>query len=266
MYLTRRHIWFAWNCLKYFLCSRHRYGYGVHSHFVYEMITEVFNDRKEYPEYKKIEEIRNKRAGDRGLIHMSGYGAGSVTGKKIMEVGCLVRQTGIGRKYGRLLFRLVRYLQTAEIIELGTSAGISTMYLALGAPEARLVTVEGSPELADLAGKNLSETGRAGVEVRTGLFEKVLPCILQETKSCDFVFIDGDHRGESLLEYFCACMERSTDKTVMVFDDICWSRSMTRAWRTITRHDRVSLSIDLFRMGVIFLHPGLSKQQMRIRF
>jgi len=265
--MFERTVWHGWNYLKYLLFSRHRYGHGIHSPFLFDLITRVLNDKKKYPEYKKIESLWNKTGGETGLMITDDRGAGSSYGKHLtIRTGKMLRRMGVDRKTGRLLFRLVKYFGPRSLLELGTGGGISTLYLAAASGEIPFYTVEGREELAELAKRNLERAGYGFVQVMTGDFDEKLPGLLEKMGTVDFAFIDGNHREEATLKYFDAITGRSGEESVLVFDDIYWSRAMTRAWKKIIADPRVTLSLDLFRAGVVFLRKGLPGEHVRIRF
>ncbi len=189
-----------------------------------------------------------------------------LTNKKI-KIAKLAGKSSIPQRYGKLLFRLVKYFKPENIIELGTNIGISTLYLAKGYPEAKVYTIEASKEKCEVAKKNFELLSSHNIECICGSFEEKLPEILLKLSKIDFVFIDGNHTYEATMNYFSLLAKYTHDNTIIVFDDIYWSKSMTRAWLEIQNNERVRLSIDIYRMGIIFFSSRfLEKQHFRIRF
>ena len=247
---------------------RSRTKYDVHSPFVYELITKVFQDHTYYKEYKLAEEIRKQCLHNKRVIEISNYGAikrKASLGTELKQVRSIAR-SAITSRYGRLLFRLVKYFAPETMLELGTSLGISTIYIALAAPEANFTTMEGCSTTADLATENLKNAGLQNINLLIGDFSVSLPRMAAAHKNIGFAFFDGNHTYKATLEYFNQCLPVSDENSVFVFHDIHWSHGMQQAWAQICRHPQVTVSIDLFGLGLVFFRKGLSKQDFVIRF
>jgi predicted O-methyltransferase YrrM len=171
-------------------------------------------------------------------------------------------------KYARLLYRLVKYFQPQQVLELGTSLGITTAYLAFAKKDADVITMEGSTAIASVAEQNFKQLRLNTIKIITGNFDKTLPEALSlQPSAFSFAFIDGNHRKEPTLKYFHQLLEKSNESTVMVFDDIHWSREMEEAWEGIKQHSSVTLTIDLFFIGLVFFRKEQKeKEHFVIRF
>jgi predicted O-methyltransferase YrrM len=254
--------------LQYRLRASNGRGHGMHSPFVFDFITRVLNDRSRYPAFKDIEALRHQLKQDRQVIRVEDFGAGSVyRAEQKRSIGSIARNAAKPAKYGQLLHRMVKYYQPSTILELGTSLGITSAYLAMAAPGARLVTMEGAHEIASRARANFSNLGLKNVEVIEGNFEVTLPAFLETTGIIDFAFIDGNHRKEPTLRYFEQLLTHHGNESIFIFDDIHWSEEMEEAWKVIREHPSVQCSIDLFFIGiVVFRKEFREKQQFEIRF
>jgi hypothetical protein len=80
------------------------------------------------------------------------------------------------------------------------------------------------------------------------------------------VFIDGDHRREPVVRYFTQIAEMSDSKTVIIIDDINYSVEMGEAWKQIKGDSKVTLTIDLNRMGIVFFREGITHNDYVIRY
>ena len=162
---------------------------------------------------------------------------------------------------------MIDYYGPKQIIELGTSLGITTAYLASANPAAKVTTFEGSGTIAQIAKQNHGSLGLANITLREGNFDEELPRWLAQNKKVDFAFIDGNHAYKPTMAYFEALLDVVEDHSILVFDDIHWSKEMEAAWAQISAHPRVTLSIDLFFIGVVFFRKEFAqKQQVSIRF
>ena len=241
-----------------------RSRYRIHSPFLFEMVNEVFRDDRLYYSFDEIERIRLELLSDKTGICEGHHGASSKSLNGIRRVNDVIRTAALPAEYGRLLFRLVNYVHPSCILELGAGAGISTLYLASAATSVPVITLEGSTVLSKIAQEQFSAMHLENVEVMTGPFSETLPQSLKQFRQPGFIFIDGDHRKESLLNYFNQCSEVISANAVIVIDDIYWSQGMKEAWNEIISLPQVTMSIDLFRMGVLFFREGMKKQHLKV--
>jgi predicted O-methyltransferase YrrM len=237
--------------------------YQLHSTFVFELAYAVLEDQRRFYAFRDVEALRQKMLASAVAVNVADYGTGGVgEATKQRTVRSIVRQAGSSVWQGQLLFRLANHLRPTTMLELGSSVGISAMYLASAVREARFLTLEGSPELAHVARMNLEWLGLSqNVEVREGTFEQQLAPALQDLKKLDFVFFDGNHRPEPTLQYFETCLAFAHEKTVFVFDDVHGSPGMSHAWEQIKKHPRVRLSLDFFEISLVFFDPDFREKQ-----
>jgi predicted O-methyltransferase YrrM len=178
-----------------------------------------------------------------------------------------VRTAVSEQKFGRLLFRLANFYNARQIIELGTSVGISAAYLASADPQSRVVTAEGSSAIAKIATETFQKLKLDNIIQVTGNFDEVLPNLIISHPPADLVFIDGNHRKKPLLDYFEKCIQKISASAMIIIHDIHWSREMEEAWDIIQQDPRVKMSIDIFSAGLVFFREEfLIKQQFIIRF
>ena len=164
------------------------------------------------------------------------------------------------------MFRLVEKHKPKNIIELGTSLGITTLYLSYASSDSKIISVEGSENVAKFAIMQFAKFKRKNIETKVGKFQDLIPSILQEHESFDFVFFDGHHDEHATVQYFEQFVSKASEDALFIFDDIHWSKGMERAWETIKLNDKVSLSLDLFEMGLIYFMPRNQKEHFIIRF
>lgn len=254
--------------LHYYLTASNGRGHGMHSPFVYDLIRNVLNDRREYYAYAQVEGLRKKMLEDDTLLTVNDMGAGSLLNntskRKVKDIAAHAAKPA---KLGKLLFRMVNYYQPANIIDIGTSLGITTSYLASGNVNAKLITLEGAEHIADKAAVNFKELGLSHVELRKGNFDDVLAPVINEIKVADLVFFDGNHRKEPTLRYFETCLKKAADHSIFIFDDIHWSDEMESAWKEIQQHPSVTCTIDLFFIGIVLFRKEFKEvQHFSIRF
>lgn len=201
-------------------------------------------------------------------IHCTDLGAGAeLRGEHAVRAVSEIAATAVKpAKYGQLLFRLINYFQPKNALELGTSLGITTAYLSKANGNTDVITIEGCPETAAIAQKTWERLGCKNIKLYIGNFDQRLPEVLKTLPALDFVFFDGNHRKQVTLDYFNNCFEKGHEKSVFIVDDIYWSEEMKEAWEEIKADTRVSVTIDLFYMGLVFFRKGQVKQNFVIRY
>ena len=254
--------------IRYYLTASNGKGHGIHSPFVFDFITKVLNDKRKFYAYTTIENCRSQLLADDRLLEIEDFGAGSVTGnKRQRSVSSIAKNAAKSKKIGQLLFRIANSYQPANIIELGTSLGLSAAYLASGNPSSKLITCEGAAAVASVARENFSSLGITNIETIEGNFDETLPAILKDIPGADLAFIDGNHRAEPTLRYFRRLLQKLNTPGILIFDDIHWSEEMETAWEEIKSHPESMLTIDLFFIGLVFFSPDFKiKQHFVIRF
>ena len=256
---------FVLKYLQYYFSAQSKHD--IHSPFIFDLVTKVFNTDEHLEIFKPIEQRRNNLLNDRTAINIRDFGAGfSGTVYLKRTISYITKNSSKPKKYARLLYRLANYFKPKVMLELGTSVGISAMYQSIGNPQGKLFTIEGCENTAALAQQTFKELKAENVFLINDEFEKAVEKIFAEHSSLNFVFIDGNHRKEPTLKYFECCLKQSHAKTVFIIDDINWSDEMREAWKEIRNHPQVKITIDLFMMGVVFINPDFSKENFKIRF
>ncbi len=246
--------------LKFYLLAKTRYN--VHSPFVFNFTEAVLEDDRWYYAFSEVEGLRRFLRSDKTKITVTDFGAGSqVTPGRERSLGNLVRYSANSPLGCQYLFKIVDQYKPATMLELGTSLAISTAYQAAGSLNARFITIEGCPNVAMYARKNLDILKVKNVELVLGQFDERLPEALRSLGSLDYVFVDGNHRNEPTLRYFEQCLAHAHEGSVFIFDDIHWSEGMEQAWATIKAHPKVKITIDLFFFGVVFFRKENQVQE-----
>jgi predicted O-methyltransferase YrrM len=131
--------------------------------------------------------------------------------------------------------------------------------------ERQCISIEGSKELSKFAATHLASMNLHAT-LLVGEFTEVLEKQIDwKTFRPEFVLLDGNHREEATLDYFEYLLPRLGANAILVLDDIYWSKGMTKAWKTIIRHPRVTVSIDLFDLGICFLDRNQAKEHFGIK-
>jgi predicted O-methyltransferase YrrM len=241
--------------------------HGLHSPFVYRFTDEVFYGFGTKKVYNEIENLRQGLITDKRIINITDLGAGTKANKSNNRaIGAIAKTALKPPKLAQLLYRMAADLRPATIIELGTCLGITTVYLQKACPDAMVYTLEGCPEIASVALETLKNAGANNVRLITGNFDDTFPALVCSLPRLDLVFIDGNHRREATLKYFEWCLPKVHENTLLIFDDIYWSEGMKEAWLLIKAHPKVTVTIDLFWIGLVYFKSGQAKEDFMIRF
>ncbi len=253
--------------LKYVLFWHHRKGHGIHSPFVFDLVSRIFRNKINPDIVCNIEKMRKKMISDNRTINVRDLGSGSEKTKThIRKVSDIALYSPVKKKYGVLLANIAAEFGGQLIIEFGTSFGISTMYMAGGCRDAIVYTMEGCPAISEIARNNFDEAGFNNIRMLTGSFDDLMPSLLSLSVKPGLVFIDGNHRKEAVVNYFCRMSEISGNKTVIIIDDIHYSAEMKAAWDIIKKNDLVTMTIDIWRMGLVFFREGITHTDYKIKY
>jgi predicted O-methyltransferase YrrM len=234
--------------------------HGVHSPKVFEFMEEVL-DSTSKSRNRKIERERKRLKESKQVIDFTDFGKSGNLFKK--NVSDIARNSLKPKKYARLIAQTVNYYEAANVLELGTSLGITTAYIAQN-ENVKVHSLEGDPTVANIANSIWKHLGYKNITTTIGDFNATLGSL--GDKTYDIIYIDGNHRLEPTLRYFEQLQRHANEKTLFIFDDIHYSPQMEKAWETIQANDSVTITIDLFFLGYVFIDKTLPKQNFTLRY
>ncbi len=240
--------------------------HGVHSPFVFDLVTKCFYDTKKYTEYSILKEYRKSLLKNKNYIEVTDFGAGSkVFRSNKRQISKIAQTAGISQKRAELLFRITKYFKPDSILELGTSLGLATSALALGNPKAKIKTLEGCQNTIHQCQLQLQKFNINTVECINTEFSSYLKNFQLPTSNFQLIYFDGNHSKQSTLNYFELLLPTISNESVWILDDIHWSLEMEEAWEIIKNHPRVTVSIDTFQWGIVFFRIEQEKEHFVIR-
>lgn len=249
--------------LKYLWKSKNEHG--IHSPFVYDLVTKCFYDTKLKPDYLVLKKYRQSLLLNKDTIEVNDFGAGSKTFKSNKRlVSKIARTAGISRRRAELLFRITQYFQPENILEIGTSLGLATVALSLGNQKSKITTVEGCSATAGIAKRNFKHFELDNINVVVGDFDSYLQ-IANLQSTYELVYFDGNHQKAATLDYFELLLPTISNRTVWIFDDIHWSEEMQEAWEIIKENPHVRVTIDTFQWGMVFFRVEQKKEHFVVR-
>ncbi len=244
-------------------------AHGVHSPFVYKFIQELIETKNEdYYPFKELDLLRGSLILNKEMLEVEDLGAGSKIFKdNKRRVGDIVKFGTSKKKFSELYFKLINFSKAVYIVEMGTSVGLNTLYLAKANSNSKVVTIEGSKTLYEFSKKLFRDHEATNINSVNNSFDNAFPEALKHIPQLDFLFVDGNHTYGSTMQYFNLALSKKTNDSVFVFDDINWSEEMERAWNEIKNHPDVTLTIDLFYVGIVFFrHEQKQKEHFLLRF
>jgi len=219
-----------------------------------------------YAYWMQIEEERRfLKASDR-RVEIVDFGAGSLVSKaKTRKVSALASSELAPKRWGRRLAILRNQLPPGPVLELGTSLGVTTAYLATQEVNHKVITLEGNPGTLLVA---------AEMWKHLGVLNRMVPILgnIDETLAeglkygpFSLAVIDANHRSGPVQQYFEAILPHMHPDGCIVIDDIYWTPDMTAAWHLLAAHPSVGQAVDLYRQGWLFLRPNQARQRFVLR-
>jgi predicted O-methyltransferase YrrM len=238
-------------------------GHSLHSPFYFDLYEKVIKGR-DNEDYSLIEKLRAKLLQNpTPLIYADpGSGAKQPNERTIKEIA----NTSLSpARFSTLYARLAKYQFSRNIIELGASLGINTLYLATD-KKCRVTTFEGVPAIAAVAQSTFEFAAASNITLIEGNIDSTLPRWLDEHEKVDLAFIDANHRYAPTMNYFHLVQRKVHFKSVIIMDDIHYTADMEKAWNEIKNDPLVYGSIDLYRSGILFFDPSLNKQHVVLQY
>ena len=217
--------------LKYLMQRKSKYS--IHSPFVYDFMVKVLYDKGSNRDYDLMLRVS----------HL-------VDGKRFA--------TRSRRKQARFLYRLVGYLEPETVLSFGKVSALNTSALALGNLQTK-VYLEQSTEFLE----TLSSMGVVNVNL-------IHPDADEEEQleryNTGFVLYGLEDFGEDNWNNLEDGMAQADDDTVLVFEGIHHSRRTEAAWEAIKEGEGVTLTMDLYTMGLVFFREGIEKQDFVLKY
>ena len=234
---------------------RFRKGFGVHSPFAFNLITNVIDEKCAYYAYDRIDIVR------RQLLQN-----GAPLGTTRMSVGRATARYGIRKSHGQLLFRLANYFKPKQIVQVGTGMGLSTLYLTGYSAHVQCISLEEDPARAEWARWCLERMGKRHVRVERGDYESLLPKALAQFETVDFLFFNAPERATELYGMFEKCVGHIQPDTVLVVEGLRASRAMQDFWERVKAHPATVLTFDLYHVGLVFFNKKMYRKDYIVYF
>lgn len=207
--------------------------YTIHSPFVFDFVTKVLNDNGSNRDYDTI--LRIGRLLDK---------------KKHISYA--------KRKRSRLLYRVIRHYEPDSVVSFGSITALNATALAMGHLQTR-VYLEQSEDFLE----TLNLMGVINVNL-------IQPSEFDSERfrrlNTSFVFFGRDSFEEDTWDYLVDCLSYKTVDSVFIFEGIHHNRDIEDAWEEIKANEDVSVTFDLYSIGMVFFREGIEKQDFVLKF
>ena len=259
-----------WAFIRHRLTAWNTTGEGIHSPYLFRMVRFVMRDENAFYCFADIESRRRLLLDCKDELDVVDYGsAGSKEGMHVTRRVCDIAKTHLEKpRMGQLLFRLVNFIgqeqkRPLQLLELGTSLGITTAYLASADSRNEVMTLEGSEAVLKVAQGVWRALKLENIRWEAGNIDDTLYIYARER--LDVAYVDANHTYEATMRYVQYLLPRMTEKGMIAIDDIHYSAEMERAWEELKQDERVTTSMDVYHMGLLFVDPHYLKRHYKIK-
>lgn len=242
--------------------------HDLHSPFVYNFYMELIKNKNPFDDFEQLNSIRKELSLNETVLSINDFGAGSKTWSTNQRKIKQITKKGIAqKKQAEFLYKLINKFKPKSIIELGTSIGLTTMYLSLPLKKSTVYTIEGCREILAFAKQLFEKNAIKNIKSYQGHFNELFPNILSDIDVLDLLYVDGNHSYEATINYFNLALTKKNTQSIFIFDDINWSTEMQKAWKEIYSNSEVTLSLDFFYFGIVFFRKEqLEKEHFSLKF
>ena len=235
--------------------------HSLHSPFLFDLYTQVIaSERSQH--FDEIEKLRSRLLQNKEVISYTDPGAPGT--RRTRMIRSIAKSSLSDARYSHLYFRLIKYFDPAFVVELGTSLGVNTLYLAES--KKPVYSFEGAAPLASLSQQHFKELNKDNIQLIEGNIDNTLPAFLEKISHLPFIFFDANHTYTATMNYFHLCLQKAGEGSIFIFDDIYWSKEMYKAWKEIKVHPAVQVTLDLYRCGIVFFNPSLTPRHLALKF
>lgn len=241
--------------------TNHRKGFGIHSPYLYRFITVVLQNKYPYYCFKDIENradaaTTSSFCPETTLWKYPGENTpGETDARQTQKNNAACRQ---------ILFRIIQDARFENLLEIGASTGLETLYMQFANPKARCVTATDSPALTAILQRRFYANAVENIYIQTLDKENNLENITNSFKRIDFVLFNRVNT-EQLWEGFHLCQSKRKNNAIFAVLDIHKNADKARVWKNIQKNEDVRVTIDLYHMGIILFHPELQKKAYTIK-
>lgn len=248
-----------WQYIKYFFKSKHWRGYGVHSPYMFYLVTMIIEDRNSFYRFSQIENMRKVLKNTTKTLMVGNEGE-----KKEVKISSLLKQGSISPSYDQLLFRLSRYFHPKNILEIGTTIGLSTMYMAAPDSTCNVYTVEKDAGISSLARLNFKRAEFSNIKVLNENVSSPVVTDLIKTNQIDLYYFGRKASDEDVRCVLECTTNRYSSSTVIMISDIYKTKEREILWNEMKQIKGVRVCLELFFYGILIFNEDLQPQSYNL--
>jgi len=239
--------------------------HGVHSPFIYQLVTQCFYKKIPKNLWKTFLNSRKYLEDNSEKKKTTALGSASKIFKSNTHpVSKIAKVAGITNKKANLLIKTINYLKPKQILEIGTAMSLGTSAIKTENDAVSILTLEECPETSKILQKLFEKNNFKAIEIINRNFSKTLSMNTQN-KQFDCIIFDRNHSKKATLNYFEECLKTVHNNSFFIFDAIYWTPEMQEVWAIIKKHSKVTVTVDVFHLGIVFFRKEQAKEHFKIR-
>ena len=226
---------------------RSRKGFGVHSPFVYNLITKVVEEKAPFYAFEEIENFRKK------LLNESN------------ELSIITAKETQSPNFGAFLFRLMNFFRCKSVLQVGCSTGVMSLYLAsVSRTQGEYFFLEERSILQEAETFAMAQHLQK-VHFVTGNYEENLQNIKTNFPKMELIFIN--QLPDSMeIEKGLTWVEDFRDQKTIVLVNSIKKKKMKALWNRLKNLPQARTTIDLRALGIVFFDGKLPKRHYKTHF
>jgi hypothetical protein len=239
--------------------ARHRRGHGIHSPFLFHLITEVVEDKRKLPEYEFVKKLKNKAI--QLLDNCSDASFTNVYQQFNLALSNphqLYKKVELPFRYAKVVFRLIREFKPSVIANYGPTFGVNLALMAIADNNSIVYQLINDASCNTISKELLNDSAISNI--RFFHEDSVL------TSSPEFIYVNypgNPGRSRSVIQII---LENHGADDVLIIRGIHESAEMEIYWMEVIESGSVHVSLDLFEIGIVLFRKGLQKENFIHRF
>lgn len=209
---------------------RHHKGHGIHSPFVFGFINRVIEEKTAYYAYNEIKSYLNKFPD--------------------------VKQPE--DKVSQLYFKVVNYFNPQNILELGSGTGVNSLYISAVSAGCNCTCVEQDPNKYKVA-KEIYQDWERNIT-----FSPQIPFNISHPFDCIFINLKNYKDSIETIKEFL--LSNVNSNGFVFVDGIRTNKTQQMLWKMLIQDQRVTISMDLFEIGILFFNTKYIKRNYKLSF
>lgn len=213
---------------KYIHRFRNKRGFGVHSPFAFNLITQVMRGKLPYGNVNQLDEA--------------------------IEYVCDKSGKHINKKKFHILCKIINHLQPKYVLEIGSYYGLSTIALAQSECKPQLSLLTHRKGDIEYLNHHMKSAHLSNIELLESM------PLSSEPKRFDFIYLHGAVAGKTILETIQLARSISTPNGVILIDRLTQSEEARNEWKEVLRSGVAQMIIDQKKRALIFLDTTLNRK------